>query len=315
MQQQSNSAAITGVPQVTDREFAHFQSLIYRETGIYLSTLKRTLLVGRLAKRLRALSLERLKDYYALVESDHAEREQMINCICTNETHFFREKRHFDFLETSVFPVWKALAAEGRRSRRVRVWSAGCSTGEEPYSLAMFLLDHFSAAGWAIEILASDISTRVLAKAESGVWPISKLAELPERYVKRYMLKGIGKYADLMKAGPEARSCIHFQRLNLSADAYPHGTFDLIFCCNVLIYFDADSKRRVLNRMVQHLGPAGYLMLGHAETLNGITNCLRPVAPTIYTFETNAAPRPMCGTGKLLSGAEVLSSRYSELAR
>jgi chemotaxis protein methyltransferase CheR len=285
----SKPPAVGGITQVSDREFARFQALIYRETGIYLSPVKRTLLAGRLCKRLRTLNLACFKDYYELVENDLAEKEQMINCICTNETHFFREKRHFEFLESRVFPGWKALASEGRRSRCVRVWSAGCSTGEEPYSLAMFLLDHFSIGNWEIEVVASDISTRVLARAEAGMWPISKLAELPEHYVTRYMLKGTGKYAGLMKAGPELRSRIRFQRLNLNTDAYPYGRFDLVFCCNVLIYFNAESKKRVLDRMVGHLGPAGYLMLGHAETLNGITDRLRTVAPTIYTSYTNAA--------------------------
>src|SRR5271169_1956171 len=127
---------IGGIKQVSDREFARFQSLIYRETGIYLSPVKRTLLAGRLCKRLRTLNLARFSDYYELVENDMAEKEQMINCICTNETHFFREKRHYDFLETSAIPNWKALGAEGLLPRRLRVWSAGCSTGEEPFSVA-----------------------------------------------------------------------------------------------------------------------------------------------------------------------------------
>jgi chemotaxis protein methyltransferase CheR len=282
-------AEIGGIKQVSDREFARFQSLIYRETGIYLSPVKRTLLAGRLCKRLRTFNLVRFSDYYELVENDVTEKEQMINCICTNETHFFREKRHYDFLETSAIPNWKARGAEGLLPRRLRVWSAGCSTGEEPFSVAMFLLDHFSVESWDIEILASDISSRALAKAQSGMWPIGKSAELPERYRKNYMLKGTGAFADLMKAAPELCARVRFQRLNLNTDAYPGGRFDLILCCNVLIYFDVESKRRVLDRMVQHLAPAGYLMLGHAETLNGVTDRLCAVAPTIYTTPTNAA--------------------------
>jgi chemotaxis protein methyltransferase CheR len=309
-------AAIGGITQVSDREFACFQSLIFRETGIYLSPVKRTLLAGRLCKRLRTLNLGCFREYYELVENDLAEKEQMINCICTNETHFFREKRHFEFLESRVFPGWKAMASERRRSRRIQVWSAGCSTGEEPYSLAMFLLDHFSAGNWEIEILASDISTRALARAEDGTWPISKLVELPERYVTRYMLKGTGKYAGMMKAGPELQSSIRFQRLNLNTDVYPHGRFDLIFCCNVLIYFNAASKKSVLDRMVGHLGQTGYLMLGHAETLNGITDSLRPVAPTIYTSYANAAQNSVCKPRALATAcAEPASLQCSELAR
>lgn len=307
--------AIGGITQVSDQEFARFQSLIYRETGIYLSPVKRPLLAGRLCKRLRSLRLSGFREYYKLVESDNAEKEQMINCICTNETHFFREKRHFEFLESQVFPRWKALASEGRRSRCIQVWSAGCSTGEEPYSLAMFLLDHFSLGNWQIEILATDISTRVLARAEAGMWPISKLEELPENYVTRYMLKGTGKYEGMMKAGPELQSRISFQRLNLNADTYPRLRFDLVFCCNVLIYFDADSKKRVLDRIVGHLTPTGYLMLGHAETLNGITDCLRPVAPTIYTSHANAPQSPLRPRARRAACGEAACLRSSELTR
>jgi chemotaxis protein methyltransferase CheR len=306
LQRQPNLATISGVPPLSDREFGRFQSLIYRDTGIYLSPPKRTLLVGRLAKRLRALNLKRFTDYYEIVEHDHAEKEQLINCICTNETHFFREKQHYEFLETSAIPNWKAMAAEGLLPRRIRVWSAGCSTGEEPFSVAMFLLDHFSVGNWEIEILATDISSRALARAENGMWPIEKSAELPDHYRKSYMLKGTGTFATLMKAAPELRARVKFQRLNLNTDSYP-GKFDLILCCNVLIYFDADSKKRVLERMIRHLTPTGYLMLGHAETLNGVTDHLRTVGPTIYTTPTNAAgtriydrsrfsvPRTACG--------------------
>jgi chemotaxis protein methyltransferase CheR len=153
----------------------------------------------------------------------------------------------------------------------------------------MFLLDRFPAERPAVDVLASDISSRALAKAEQGVWPITKSEELSEHYRKRYMLKGTGEFADLMKAAPELRAHVRFQRLNLNTEAYPSGKFDLILCCNVLIYFDAESKRRVLERMVRHLTPAGYLMLGHAETLHGVTDHLRAVAPTIYTAPGNAA--------------------------
>jgi len=315
VQSQLKSTTIIGVPAMTDREFGYFQSLIYRETGIYLSPLKRTLLVGRLTKRLRNLGLQRFGDYYDVVIRDAAEKVQMINCICTNETHFFREKRHFEFLQTNVFPNWRAQADEGRRPHRVRVWSAGCSTGEEPYSFAMFLLDHFAPA-WSIEILATDISTRALEKAEAGIWPASKLTELPERCIKRFMLKGSGKYADMVKIAPEVRALVSFQRLSLVTDNYPSGSFDLILCCNVLIYFNTESKRRVLDRLVQHLQPTGYLICGRAESLNGITGLVRPVAPTIYASERNDIRKPIIQVGRTFGvGAGASFLQYADTGR
>jgi len=283
--------ATTALPRITEREFVRFQNLIYREAGIFLTPAKQSLLVGRLAKRLRAFNLTAFEDYYRIVEANEAERTQMLNCICTNETHFFREKQHFDFLENRVLPLWKGLARDSRRLRSIRVWSAGCSTGEEPYSLAMYLLGHFPGEDWKIEILASDISTQVLAKAKTATWPIKRAAEIPEHFLKKYMLRGIGENVELMKAGPELRSLVSFHQINLNADGYAmRGTFDLILCCNVLIYFNAESRKNVLCRLARYLAPGGYLMLGHAESLNGIADILCPVAPTIYTSPLNATP-------------------------
>jgi chemotaxis protein methyltransferase CheR len=168
--------------------------------------------------------------------------------------------------------------------RRIRAWSAACSTGEEPYSLAMTLLAHFPpSSGWTLEILASDLSTRALGQARAGLWSIDKAREIPERHLKAFMLRGRGPQEGVMKAGPEIRSLLRFQRVNLNQDRYPvAGPFDLVFCRNVLIYFDVASKARVVHRLLDQLAPCGYLFLGHAESLTGLSGRVRSVGPTVY---------------------------------
>ena len=280
-------------PRISAKEFALFRDLIHRESGIFLSEAKKALVVGRLGRRLRQLGLSSLGDYYRLAEGDEEERVRMLDCICTNETHFFREPRQFAFLEQQVFPEWAARAAAGT-PRRIRVWSAACSTGEEPYSLAMTLLAHFPpSSGWTLEILASDLSTRVLDQARAGVWSIEKAREIPERYLKAFMLRGTGPQQGVMKAGLAVRSLLRFQRVNLNLDRYPvSGPFDLVFCRNVLIYFDVASKMRVVNRLLDLLAPGGYLFLGHAESLTGLSDRGRSVGPTVYVRAGNPS-----GTG------------------
>jgi chemotaxis protein methyltransferase CheR len=267
---------------VSEREFLRFQALIHREAGIWLAPVKKALLVGRLAKRLRETGIASYGEYYERVIEDEAERVRMLDCICTNETHFFREPRHFEFLVERVFPAWRAAADAGTRPRRVRAWSCACSTGEEPYTLAMVLLGAFPS-GWELEVLASDLSTRVLDRAAAGVWPIEKADEIPEPYLKAFMLRGFGAQDGLMKAGPEIRALVRFERVNLVGEGWPPGpAFDLVFCRNVLIYFDRRGKIAVVERLVERLDPAGYLFLGHAESLGGFTTRARPVVPTIY---------------------------------
>lgn len=271
--------------QISEMEFRRFQELIYRESGIWLSQAKVPLLVGRLAKRLRFHQLHSFRDYYQLITEMPEERIQMLDAISTNETHFFREPKHFELLSTDIFPRWSRDAARGQRTRNVRVWSAGCSTGQEPYSLAMTLLDHFPAAsGWDIRIIATDLSTRVLNIAEQAVWPIQTAREIPDAYLKRFMLKGIGEQAGKIKAGSEIRALIQFFRLNLNEEKYPvDGPFDLIFCRNVLIYFDAHSRERIIRHLLKYLSRDGYLFVGHAEGLYAMGGEIRAVIPTVYT--------------------------------
>ncbi|HMJ58899.1 MAG TPA: protein-glutamate O-methyltransferase CheR, partial [Gemmatimonadales bacterium] len=273
-----------GIRPLTDREFKLFQSLIHKEAGIYLSEVKKALLVGRLSRRIRELGLDSFEAYYRhVVEGQNpTERVELINNICTHETQFFREPRQFEFLEQTLAPQWRAEAEAGTRPKQIRAWSAACSSGEEPVSMAMSLLYHFPAsAGWSVEVLATDISTRVLDKARAATWPIERAGQIPPAYLKRFMLRGTGEQQTKMRAGPEIRSVVRFQQLNLQADSYAVGDgFDLIFCRNVLIYFNAASKEHVVSRLLGRLGESGLLFLGHAESLTGMRDQPRAVIPT-----------------------------------
>jgi chemotaxis protein methyltransferase CheR len=288
---------------LTDMEFSLLQALIYKESGIFLSPAKKSLLAGRLSKRLRELGLRTFKEYYGLVkEGNEEERVYLFNAIATNETHFFREAKHFEFLDRQVFPEWSAQADAGLRSRKIRVWSAACSSGEEPYTLAMMLLDRFPpGSGWEIEILASDLSTKVLEAARQGIWSMDRAREIPDPYRKTFMLKGTRSQEGKMKAGPELTSLIRFVRINLNSPPYPvDGSFDLVFCRNVLIYFDNESKTRVIQALLGHLTPQGYFFLGHAESLHGHSELVRNVIPSVYVHAGANKPAFPAGpkTGK-----------------
>ena len=271
---------------LTDTEFNRLRSLLYQEAGIHLPDTKKALVAARLARRLSALGLTSYGAYYRVLEaeSEPAERILFLDALCTNETSFFREVRQFDWLRQELFPFWQHEADAARRSRSSRIWSAACSTGEEPYSIAMSLLDVLGpATGWTHQVFASDLSTKVLARAEAGVWPEAKGKTIPERYRKRFMLRGVRSQEGLMKAGPDIRSIVHFRRLNLFHDiAIMEGLFDVIFCRNVLIYFNLESRRRVLQQLLAKLRPGGLLLLGHAESLNGLQLPATSLMPTVY---------------------------------
>jgi len=228
-----------------------------------------------------------LKSYYEFVSQpqQHEERSRMIDAITTNETRFFREPRQFDFLVQTVFPRWQSEAERGLRPRRLRIWSAGCSSGEEPYTLAMLLARHLPAEqGWDARILGTDISNRVLEKACKGIYPIAKAAELPKDLLHSFMLRGKAEREGEMKVKVEIQQMIDFRRLNLNQEPnLIEGPFDAIFCRNVLIYFDAESKQRVVTNLVRHLIANGLLFVGHAENLNSMTTELRSLESTIYT--------------------------------
>lgn len=270
---------------ISDEEFLLFQRLIYKVSGIYLSDSKKVLLIARLAKRLQELQLESFLKYYRFLMTNEHELEYLFNRISTNETKFFREPIQFEFLQNQIFPLWKTEAMAGKRAKNISVWSAGCSTGEEPYSLAMTLLDNFpSTSGWKVSILATDLSTSVLEKAQQGLWSIEKARDIPEHYLKHFMLKGVNSQEGVMKAGKEIQSIIKFQYLNLNNSIYDIASnFDLILCRNVLIYFNSESRMHVINQLLKHLSPTGYFFLGHSESLQNIPDRVQSVIPTIYT--------------------------------
>jgi chemotaxis protein methyltransferase CheR len=209
---------------------------------------------------------------------------RMLDCVCTNETHFFREPAAFDFLRQRVFPEWRTAASANERSKTLRVWSAACSTGDEPYSLAMMLLSEFPPeAGWNIEVLGTDLSTKVLAQAATGIWPAERISGVPVEYQRKFLLKGYGPDKGKIKAGEELRRVLRFQRLNLTHEPYKvSGPFDLIFCRNVLIYFQWDLKVQVVNRLGKLLAPGGHMFLGHAESLHGVSHKLHSVVPKVF---------------------------------
>ena len=271
----------------TETEFRRLVALIHDASGISLNETKRALVMRRLSSRIRELGLESVADYTELVIADDSGTEMvtLLDCIATNETHFFREPQHFQYLEETVFPEWMRAAKEGRRPWTIRAWSAACSTGQEPYSIAMQLLTHFpSEDGWRIEIVASDISTTALAKAVAAEWPIDKAAEIPGEFLQRWMLRGTGDRVGRMRASRELRDAVRFARLNLNEEHYEiPGTFDLVFCRNVLIYFSAAGRAAVIDRLTDRLTPDGLLFVGHAESLHTHRDRLRAVLPTVYT--------------------------------
>jgi len=284
---EAGAFAIHTIDPITNKEFALFQTFVRREAGINLSEAKRALLVGRLSSRLRKLGLKSFLSYYRHMQADAQERVLMFDALATNETHFFREPRQFEFLEQRVFPEWRELPMG---ARRIRIWSAGCSTGEEPYSLAMSLLDHFPpGSGFSFEIFATDISTKVLERARTAVWPIHKSTEIPPAYRKSFMLKGEGPEDGKMMAGRALRDLIRFERLNFQDEAWKvPGDFHLIFCRNVLIYFDAEGRARVVRRLLERLSPAGYFFLGHSESLDPAVYPVLRAGPMVYAHASHS---------------------------
>jgi chemotaxis protein methyltransferase CheR len=267
---------------ISTDEFERFRKLIYDESGITLSDQKRTLLVSRLSRRLRDLGLSTFSEYYDRVMED-ATRDEftwMLDLISTNKTDFFRESNHFDFLRDRILPELEDV-------KRIRIWSSACSTGEEPYTIAITLYEGVQdPAQWEFKILASDLSTRVLAKAATGIYETDRVKNIPEDVVRRHFLRGRGDRAGFVKVKPHLAAIIRFRRLNLMDDHYPiKNPLDLIFCRNVMIYFDRPTQEQLVNKFHRYLKPGGYLFIGHSESLQWIRHPFRSLAPTIYRKE------------------------------
>ena len=263
-------------PEISTAEFAQFQKLIYRIAGISLADSKKTLLAGRLGKRLRHLNLSSFGEYYRLVSGgdEAGELQTMVDLLTTNETYFFREEAHFDFLKNVIL-------ADHRAADPFRIWSAASSTGEEIYTLSFVLADTLGLESpW--QVTGSDISTAVLATAERGLYWLDRTRGLPPSYLKKYCLKGVRSQEGSFMIAPEVKRHTRFLQVNLNQTLPALGKFDVIFLRNVMIYFDADTKRQVIGRLVEQLAPGGHFIVGHSESLNGLTDLLKPVKPTIY---------------------------------
>jgi chemotaxis protein methyltransferase CheR len=250
---------------LNDREFSQFQSWLYGAAGISLSPAKKALVAGRLFKRLKHYGLESYGEYFKLIMSGQRSDELQValDLLTTNETYFFREPKHFDFLRQNVLP-------KATPGKTFRVWSAASSSGEEPYSLAMTLAESLGTTPW--EIIGSDISSQVLAKARAGHYPL----------LHKYCLKGIGNQHGTFLVDRGLRNRVNFIQVNLNEALPELGEFDVIFLRNVMIYFDQETKIKVVARLLPRLKSGGYFIVSHSESLNGVSDALKLVAPSIY---------------------------------
>lgn len=260
---------------ITDQEFALFQRLIYKLAGISLSDAKRTLLVGRLGRRLAHHGLATYTQYHRLLMSGEQpdELQKMVDLLTTNETYFFREPQHFEFLR-------EVLRRERRAPGAFRIWSGASSSGEEAYSMAMVLAEEYADRPW--QVFGSDISLTVLAKAQAGVYSQERISGIPPACLRKYCLKGVRAQEGKLLIDAGLRQKVSFAQVNLTLPITGVGDFDVIFLRNVMIYFDAPTKRKVIDNMLPHLKRGGYFIVGHSESLNGITDRLQTVRPTIY---------------------------------
>ncbi len=267
-----------------DAEFRFMRDFVYQHLGISLGEHKRQLVQGRLARRLRALRLPDYAAYCELLRSEpDAELGELASVISTNVTSFFREPHHYELLENELLPAW--LKHKRRDGDRLRIWSAGCSTGEEPYALAMVLaeaLEKHGASGIDARILATDLSPQALEAASNGVYALDKLGGISEERRRRWMRRGSGQYEGYACVHPRLRELVTVKPLNLLHDWPMRGPFDAIFCRNVVIYFDQPTKQKLFSRYAALLPAGGHLFLGHSESLHGISDDFDLIGRTVY---------------------------------
>ncbi|MDT8421744.1 MAG: protein-glutamate O-methyltransferase [Desulfuromonadales bacterium] len=271
---------------ISEQDFQRFSTLIYDSCGIKMPPHKKTMLESRLRKRLRAHGMNSFEEYSTYLFSEQGMKNElvsMIDVVTTNKTDFFREAAHFEFLTKLALPQ----LVETRRAgldRPLRVWSAGCSSGEEPYTLAMVLSEFAgSVPGFSFSIMATDISTQVLEKARLGIYPLDKVEPVALELKKKYLLRGKGEQASRVRVVPELRSLVSFRRLNFLDDDFGISEpLDIIFCRNVIIYFDQPTQKKLLSKLAGHLRPGSFIFMGHSETLNGLELPLAQVAPSVY---------------------------------
>lgn len=265
----------TTINMISDAEFGHIQRFIHDAAGITLSAAKKSMVCGRLSKRLEAHGFASYGEYMALLRSGRASEEVQtaVDLLTTNETYFFREPKHFELLS-------HVATHTRQRAQPFRVWSAASSTGEECYTIAMILADKLGDAAW--DVLGSDISMRVLQRARHGHYSLERGRNIPPPYLKRFCLKGTADQEGTFLVRRELRERVKFAQVNLNT-VLPHiGSFDMVFLRNVMIYFNGDTKRLVSERVLQTLKPGGYLCIGHSESLNDINTSVEQIAPSIY---------------------------------
>ncbi len=269
--------------ELTDTEFDKISRLVYEQCGINLSDGKKELVKARLGKRIRSGQFGSFRNYYQFVVKDQSGQElvHLLDAISTNFTFFFREEEHFSYLRSEILP---ALMDKKRNNGRcLRFWSAGCSSGEEPYSIAITLLEEVkNPQGWSLSILATDISTKVLKVAESGVFQKDRVHSIPSPLVKKYFLKGEGNWEDHVRVKDHVKEHIQFRRLNLMESFHFKEAFDCVFCRNVMIYFDKKTQADLVNRFHGCLEKGGFLFIGHSESLAGIPHPFRYIRPAVY---------------------------------
>lgn len=266
-----------------ENEFEFIRGLVYKHSRINLGPDKRELVSARLGKRLRATNLETVQDYCSFLQAQHDGEElgHLIDAISTNHTFFFREIAHFDFLKQTIVPEMKARAT-AERWPQFNVWSAACSSGEEPYSIAM-QLDECLGRTWAWHIQATDISHRILDKARAAIYRDDTVGKLSPDRIRSYFQRGHGPQEGNYRVKPTLSSGLTFEHLNLLEDEPTfRGPYQLIFCRNVMIYFDRQTQEELVNKLARYLVPGGYLFVGHSESLTGIHHSLQSVRPAIY---------------------------------
>jgi len=272
-----------------ERVFQRFSSFIYDNVGIKMPPAKKTMLEGRLQKRLKALGMVSFEEYSDFVFSrkeNDSELIHLINAITTNKTDFFREPAHFDFLVKSALPSILSSRREMQREP-LRVWSAGCSSGEEPYTLAMVLSEFAEKKpDFRFSILATDISTKILETARVAIYPEDRTDTISLSLKKKYLLRNKNPALSVVRINPQLRSLVSFRRINFMDDDFGIAEkMDIIFCRNVVIYFDKQTQQILMRKFHRQLRPGGYLFIGHSETLNGLDVNFKPVASTVYRKE------------------------------
>ncbi len=272
------ASAAESVPVLKDIEFEKISKLAYEHFGLDLHQGKQGLVTARLGKMLRELGMKSFQQYYDHVKGDSTgtAMSRMVDYLTTNHTSFFRESRHFDFLRNIIYPAL-------RTRPRIDIWSAACSSGEEPYSIAMSLVEEAGAEALAkVRIKATDISTRVLERAKRGIYPAERFTGIPTPLLQRYLLKGQKESADSFRFKGEVRAMIDFAHLNLMGPLPEGYRCSVIFCRNIMIYFDKPTQQDLVRRLAQHLEPGGHLLIGHSESLNSIAHEFEYVSPATY---------------------------------